>query len=111
MEVLWVKGSGTVAEIVAAIPPPQLAYNTVLTMLTILERKRYVKHTAAGRAFVYRPAVARDDAAQSAIADLAGRFFKNNPGELALRLIERNPPSREEIARLRDLIDGYEERS
>ncbi len=111
MEVLWKKGSATVAEVTAALPPPPVAYNTVLTILRILERKGHAKHDEIGRAFVYRPAIARDDAAQSAVGDLVRRFFRNNPGELALRLIEHERPSAEELARLRALIEQYEEKS
>lgn len=109
MEVIWKRERATVAEVVAALPPPPMAYNTALTILRILERKGHVKHDEAGRAFVYRAAIARDDAAQSAVGDLVNRFFRNNPGELALRLIERGRPSAEELSRLRSLIDQYEE--
>lgn len=111
MEVLWKRAHATVADVAAALPPPPLAYNTVLTTLRILERKGHVTHEEAGRAFVYRPALARDDAAQTAVGDVVKRFFRNNPGELALRLIERERPSPDELARLRSLIEEYEEES
>lgn len=110
MEVLWRLGSGSVADVTGAMPPPPVAYNSVLTILRILERKGYVTHREAGRAFVYRPSIARDDAAQSAVGHLVHRFFRNNPGELALRLIERDRPSDEELARLKALIERYEEK-
>lgn len=109
MEVLWKKTRATVAEVAAALPPPPVAYNTVLTTLRILERKGHVTHDEAGRAFVYRPSIERDDAAQTAVGDLVKRFFRNNPGELALRLIESERPSADELARLRSLIDQYQE--
>ena len=110
MEVLWYKGSATVAEVSAALPPPPIAYNTVLTILRILERKGYVRHKEAGRAFVYRPAVKRDDAAQSAVGDLIKRFFRKDPSELVLRLIEHEHPSEDELARLRSMIEKYQDR-
>ncbi len=109
MEALWVAKRATVADVSAALRP--LAYNTVLTTLRILERKGYVAHEASGRAFVYRALVRRDDAARSAVGHLLSKFFRNNPGELALRIIESERPSDEELARLRALIDQYEEQS
>jgi predicted transcriptional regulator len=109
MEILWKQGSATVAEVAALIPPPTIAYNSVLTTLRILERKGHVRHTEAGRAFVYRPAVQRDEVARSAIVDVLGRFFSNKPGELALQLIGDERPSQEELQRLRSLIDAYED--
>ena len=110
MEVLWKCGRASVAEVAAALPPPPVAYNTVLTILRILERKGHVKHEEAGRAFVYRPVIAREDAEESAVGDLVTRFFRNSPGELALRLVESERLSSSELARLRALIDQYEER-
>lgn len=110
MEVLWDRGQATVAEVTAALPPPPIAYNSVLTTLRILERKGYVAHEEAGRAFLYRPLIARDDAAEHAVGHLLSRFFDNSAGSLALRLIQNERPSNEELVRLRALIEHYEER-
>ncbi len=109
MDVLWQKGSATVAEVTAALPPPPIAYNSVLTTMRILEQKGYVAHEEAGRAFVYHPLVARDAAAQNAVGHVLSRFFDNSAGSLALRLIEKERPSNDELSRLRALIEQYEE--
>jgi BlaI family transcriptional regulator, penicillinase repressor len=67
MRVLWERGPATVAEVVDAIVGPRKpAYNTVLTMLGILEEKGYVRHEKAGRAFAYVPLVDRAEARQTA---------------------------------------------
>lgn len=110
MDVLWQKGQATVAEVTAALPPPPLAYNTVLTTMRILEQKGYVAHDDGGRAFIYRPLVERDAAAKSAVGHLVSRFFGNKSSALALRLIEDARPSDEELARLKKLIESYEEK-
>jgi predicted transcriptional regulator len=68
-----------------------------------------VTHDEAGRAFVYRPLVERDAAAGSAVKNVVEKFFGNSTGALALRLIETERPSNEELARLRSLIERYEE--
>lgn len=111
MEVLWRKGQATVAEVTAELPPPPIAYNSVLTTMRILEQKGYVDHEEAGRAFVYRPLVAREDAAQNAVGHVLSRFFENSAGSLALRLIESERPSNDELSRLKALIEQYEEGS
>jgi predicted transcriptional regulator len=109
MEVLWEKERATVAEVTAALPPPPIAYNSVLTTMRILEQKGYVAHEESGRAFVYRPLVAREAAAQNAVGHVLSRFFDNSAGALALRLIEAERPSSDELARLKSLIEQYEE--
>ena len=105
MEVVWQKGKATVSEVVDGLPadaPP--AYSTVLTMLRILENKGYLRHTKEGRAFVYRPAVAREKARESAIGHLLRRFFENSPELLMLNLLEGKKIGAKELARLRQRI-------
>ena len=109
MEALWRLERGTVAEVSEAMPPPPIAYNTVLTTLRILEQKGHVAHEEAGRAYVYYPLIAREAAAQSAVKQVVSKFFGNNAGELALRLIENERPTDDELARLRSLIEKYDE--
>jgi predicted transcriptional regulator len=88
MEILWEKGQATVSEVTAALPPPVLAYNTVLSTLRTLEQKGYVAHEETGRAFTYRPLVERTRAAKSAVEHVLVRFFQNSPNALALALLD-----------------------
>ena len=110
MEVLWEKRHATVAEVTEALPPPPIAYNTVLTTMRILEQKGYVSHKEEGRAYLYTPLVGREEAAQSAVGLLLNRFFANKSAELALRLIESERPTEAELQRLKSLIEQYEDR-
>jgi predicted transcriptional regulator len=109
MEVLWQKRSATIADVTEALPPPPIAYNTVLTTMRILEQKGYVSHEEQGRAYLYSPLVEREEAAQSAVGLLLNRFFGNKSAELALRLIENERPGEAELQRLKTLIEQYEE--
>ncbi len=109
MQVLWKLRNGTVADVAAAMPPPPLAYTTVLTMLRILEQKGAVKRKLEGRAHVYYPAFAQEDAARNAIGDVVQAFFKNSKTALAMRLIAEEKPERDELARMKALIAKYEE--
>jgi predicted transcriptional regulator len=108
MDVVWQKRRATVADVVAALPPPPLAYTTVLTMLRILEQKEVVARTADGRAHVYYPLLEREEAATSAVSDLVRSFFSDNRTALAMRLIEQERPSENELAAIKALIEKYE---
>lgn len=109
MNVLWQLRRGTVAQVVAALPPPPAAYTTVLTILRILEQKGAVRREPEGRAHAYIPAIERDAIARSAVSDLVRSFFHNSKSALALRLIAESQPSQEEIASLKQLIARHEE--
>jgi len=109
MEVLWSHRHGTVAEVAAALPPPPLAYTTVLTMLRILEQKGVVRRDADARAHVYHPLIERDDAARSAIGEIVQSFFANSKSALAVRLMAEQKPSQDELAAIKALVEHYEE--
>jgi predicted transcriptional regulator len=101
MHVLWDKGEASVGNVVTALKEkPKPAYNTVLTLLRILERKGYVTHRKDGRAFVFVPTVDRSDARKNALKSLVNRFFDGSPRLLLLDLLEDGQLSaeaREEI--------------
>lgn len=105
MDILWTGGNLTVAEVVDRIGDPPLAYNTVLTTMRILEQKGYVRHKAAGRAFIYRATVERDEAQRDVVNHMVSRFFGGSPRELVLNLLESESVDDAELARLRQLID------
>jgi predicted transcriptional regulator len=105
MNVLWVKGSGTVQQVLDSIAEtPILAYNSVLTTIRVLERKGYLEHLKDGRAHVYTPLVGRTEATRSEIRHLVGRFFKDSHEQLVLNLLEDQGIGQEEIRRLRDML-------
>lgn len=104
MAVLWQQGPSTVAEVREALAD-NLAYNTVLTMLRILEKKDYVGHTEEGRAFRYHPLVAREDAGHSAVRRILGQLFRGSPSLLVTELIRQRELPESELKRLRALID------
>jgi len=104
MEVLWTRGRATVSEVTAALPPPTLAYNTVLSTLRTLEQKGYVAHQETGRAFTYRPLVERTDAAKSAVNHVLARFFQNSPNALAVTLLDDVPLSDADRRQIRELL-------
>src|SRR5215471_14785349 len=107
MEIIWQKERATVSEVVEALAGPSgPAYNTVLTTMTILERKGYLRHTApkTGRAFVYHAAVSRRKASGNAVRHLLSRFFGGSAEALVLNLIEDRKLSEAELKRVREML-------
>ena len=99
---LWDLRAGSVREVhrVLAAREPELAYNTVQTLLKIMEDKGLVTHVEEGRAFVYTARCSRDDTA----GRFLDRFFDGMASHLVSSLLagERIPP--EELDRIGELI-------
>ena len=103
MSVLWTQGPSTVGEVREALED-ELAYNTVLTMLKVMEGKGYVSRSPEGRAHRYAPEVERDAAGESALGRVTERLFGGSPEELLLRLVDSGLDP-DELRRMRDLLD------
>jgi len=107
MKIMWHRGESAVTDLVAAMPEGEsLAYNSVLTTIRILEQKGYVEHRQEGRAFVYRPCVAEEEASRSEVKHLMSRFFGNSRERLLLSLLGDEEISAEELGRLKEAIEN-----
>jgi len=107
MQVLWEKKSATVQQVLEALPNKKpLAYNSVLTIIRILERKGYVRHVKDGRAHIYLPRLNQKEATQSEIRHLLSRFFQDSRELLVLNMLEDESIDAEELGRLRKMLDG-----
>src|SRR4051812_6157802 len=104
MNVLWEVGGATATEVQARLAD-ELAYNTVLTMLRILEEKGYVRHEEQGRAFRYIPRVARKTAKASAVKRLVRKLFDGEARLLATDLVANRSLSDDDLRELRALLD------
>ena len=110
MNVLWLKGSATVQQVLDALPKnPSLAYNSVLTTIRILEKKGYVQHVKDGRAHVYMPLVGKREATRFEIRHLVTRFFNNSHELLVLDILEDDSIDQQELKRLRELLEPGKE--
>ncbi len=105
MKVLWERGESAVSDLVSGISDTTpLAYTSVLTTIRILEKKGYVRHRQEGRAFLYSPCVAEQDAGKSEVRQLLHRFFGNSRERLLLSLLGDDEISAEELKRLKEAI-------
>jgi len=104
MNVLWVTGGATATEVQQRLAD-KLAYNTVLTMLRILEEKGYLRHEEEGRAFRYIPRVARKAAKASAVKRLVRKLFDGEAKLLATELVANRSLSADDLRELRAMLD------
>jgi len=110
MEVIWAKGSATVAAVVEALRGED-AYTTILTLMRILKDKGYLTSRKEGRAFVFVPRVDRDTVAKKAVNQLLSKFFAGSPSELVLSFLREEELTPEELDAIkRKIMDSSEER-
>ena len=108
MEVIWAKGSATVAEVVEALHGKD-AYTTILTLMRILKAKGYLVSRKEGRAFVFVPKVDRDTVAQRAVHQLLSKFFAGSPSELVLAFLREEELTSEELDAIKKKIEDSAE--
>lgn len=104
MAVLWRRGSATVSQVVEDLPQ-HLAYTTVLTVLRGLEAKSAVRHQEEGRAYRYRPRITAAKAGDPRLDRLLQQVYQGSRELLLARLVANRDIPREELKRLRRLVD------
>ena len=104
LRLVWESQQATVQKVYDALPSNRkVTYVTVATLLRRLEEKGYLKHWIRGKAFVYTPAVKKEEVINRTIGDLVQRLFGGNPVPLMQHLAIHSEISAEDIERLRDL--------
>jgi BlaI family penicillinase repressor len=75
MQVLWDLKGASVKEVIAELPDPKPAYNTVSTIIRILETKEFVGHQPKGRGYVYFPIIEKTDYSNQSLHKLMNGYF------------------------------------
>ena len=105
MKIVWQRDTATVRDVYEALlEHRKVAYTTVMTMMKILEQKKYLKKTLLDRAYVYRPAQPKRQVIGDMVRDFVNRVFNGSAEPLLVHLVEEHGLSSEEleeIARLR----------
>ena len=101
MQAVWKVGNGFANEIVAAVSEGESegsapAYNTVLTVVRILEQKGYVSHVTFNRSNRYYPLVSREEYMQQQLSGFARRYF-GSARALVSFLVDRQEVSLEDL--------------
>lgn len=82
MHILWKLGKGFVNDIMAEMPEPKPAYNTVSTIVRILEKKEFVGHNAFGKTHEYYPLVSKDQYTKGFLKGFLNNYFSNSVNNL-----------------------------
>ena len=91
MQVYWELGKAFIKEVIPHLPDPKPHYNSVATMVKILEEKGFLGHDSVGNLYRYFPIVSREDYQKHAMKDIVSQYFDNSyPRMLAFFAKEQN---------------------
>ncbi|TMI93082.1 MAG: BlaI/MecI/CopY family transcriptional regulator [Bacteroidetes bacterium] len=91
MQVYWDLGKAFIKEVIPQLPEPKPHYNSVATMVKILEEKGFLDHDSVGNVYRYFPVISREDYQKHAMKDIVSQYFDNSyPRMLAFFAKEQN---------------------
>jgi len=105
MQILWKLKKGFVNEIVELMPEPKPAYNTVSTIIRILETKNFVSHKAFGKTHEYFPLVSKEVYSDNSLNRLVTNYFDNSFQSLVSFFARNEKMSTAELERIKKMID------
>jgi predicted transcriptional regulator len=104
MQVLWEIEKGVVHELLDKFSEPKPAYNTVSTIIRILEQKGFVGHKAYGRTHEYFPVISKSEYSKSYLRNFVTNYFGNSYKSLASFFANEGKLSVKELEEIQQTI-------
>lgn len=105
MQILWQLNEAIVKDILEKIPEPKPAYNTVSTVVRVLEGKGFIDHKAYGNSHVYFPLISEDDYKKFTFDKLMNSYFDNSYKSLVSFIADEKNLGLKELDELTELIN------
>ena len=90
MQLLWEKERANVASIIAAMPEPKPAYNTVSTIIRILENKDFVGYEKEGRGHIYYPKISKEVYSNASMHKMMNNYFDGSFKSMVSFFVKKN---------------------
>lgn len=105
MQILWELEKGFVKDIIKHLPKPKPAYNTVSTIIRILEKKGFVSHQAYGNTYQYFPVINKEEYTKAYLRSIVKNYFSDSFKEMVSFFTSEENMSIEELEELRKMIN------
>ncbi|UMB60378.1 BlaI/MecI/CopY family transcriptional regulator [Lutibacter sp. A80] len=105
MQVLWDLETASVKEIIEQLPVPKPAYNTVSTIIRILETKEFVGHKAKGRGYIYFPLIKKTDYSNKTLQKIVDGYFEGSFKSMVSFFVKKNDVDITELEAILDKIN------
>lgn len=100
MELFWAKGPLFVKEIIDLLTDPKPHYNTISTIVRILEEKDFVGHEQFGNTYRYHALISREEYSRNTIKEVVGKYFNKSYTSVLSMFVQEEKISLEEIQEL-----------
>ncbi len=107
MQVLWQLKKGYVKEVIEQLPEPKPAYNTVSTIIRILETKGFVGHTVYGKSHEYHPLISKEEYKEFAAGKLLNGYFDNSVKRMFSFFVQKEKINLKDADELMKLIEKF----
>jgi len=105
MKIVWERERATVRDVYESLlERRKIAYTTVMTMMNILEQKKYLRKSAEDRAYVYRPTKPKKQVIQGMVREFVDRVFNGSAEPLLVHLIEDRKLTNKDLDELARMI-------
>lgn len=111
MHILWKLEKAFVKDVIAELPEPKPAYNTVSTIIRILEKKEFVNHKAFGKTHQYFPIVSKEEYTKHTAAQLVDNYFEGSFKSLVSFFMKDNEMTVKEMDDLMKIIESKKQQS
>lgn len=105
MRILWQLERGFVKDILEQFPEPKPAYNTVSTIIRILEKKGFIDHKAYGKTYEYYPIISQDEYKEQFLSSFVQNYFEDSFQELVSFFTKDRNMSVSELEEILKLIE------
>lgn len=109
MRILWQLRKGFVKDILAEMPEPKPAYNTVSTIIRILEKKEVVGYTAYGKTHEYFPLISEEEYKRHEMKQLMVNYFDNSLPNLVSFFVKDNDLKTKDLDEIMKLINQHKD--
>jgi BlaI family transcriptional regulator, penicillinase repressor len=110
MQVLWQLEKGFVKDVIEQLPEPKPAYNTVSTIIRILETKGFVSHTAYGKSHEYYPIISKAEYQNFATDKLMSGYFDNSVKHMFSYFVKKEKIDLKEADEIMKLIEKLKDK-
>jgi predicted transcriptional regulator len=106
MQILWDMEKGFVKDILEHFSDPKPAYNTVSTIIRILEKKGFVGYKSYGNTYEYFPLVTREEYTDSSLNRLVSNYFDNSYQSLVSFFTKKDRVSVKDLEKMKRMIES-----